>query len=199
MSTLSSKSTIGLLVACLLPWSSHGAVTDIADKPLASTSSDSVKPNIMFILDDSGSMELQFMPDPLDSRANTVGIRNGVCNTVFYNPALTYDTPQTVVGTTTKSIEDVNSASPTTFTSAYEDGFYSYTGRSLASYPRRNLETSFRAFQDNVFGQDRSYDTDISDTAQITMRADHVLGLAHFEHAPADIRIAAPDDLGELL
>ncbi len=101
MSTLSSKSTIGLLVACLLPWSSHGAVTDIADKPLASTSSDSVKPNIMFILDDSGSMELQFMPDPLDSRANTVGIRNGVCNTVFYNPALTYDTPQTVVGTTT--------------------------------------------------------------------------------------------------
>ncbi len=166
MNALLKKSTISLLIACLLPWSSHGAVTDIADKPLASTSSDSVKPNVMFILDDSGSMELQFMPDPLDSRANTVGIRNGVCNTVFYNPELTYETPQTVVGTTTKTIEDINSASPTTFTSAYEDGFYVYTGRSLTTYPRRNLETSFRAFQDNIFGASRGYDTDVSDTAQ---------------------------------
>jgi type IV pilus assembly protein PilY1 len=160
------KSAISLLITCLLPWSAHGAVTDIADKPLASTSSDSVKPNVMFILDDSGSMELQFMPDPLDARANTVGIRNGVCNTVFYNSDLTYETPQTVVGTTTKTIVDINLASPTTFTSAYEDGFYLYTGRTLASYPRRNLETSFRAFQDNIFGANRSYDTDVSDTAQ---------------------------------
>ncbi|MDK9701878.1 MAG: PilC/PilY family type IV pilus protein [Sulfuritalea sp.] len=120
----------------------------------------------MFILDDSGSMELQFMPDSLDAKANTVGIRNGKCNTVYYNPALTYETPQTVVGTTTKTIEDINSASPTTFTSAYEDGFYLYTGRSLGTYPQRNLETSFRAFQDNIFGVGRSYDTDVSDPAQ---------------------------------
>lgn len=166
MNTLLKKSTIGLLSACLLPMATLGAVTDIADKPLASTSSDSVKPNIMFILDDSGSMELQFMPDGLDSRANTVGIRNGVCNTVYYNPLLTYETPQTVVGTTTKTIEDLNSASPTTFNSAYEDGFYLHTGRSLTTYPRRNLETSFRAFQDNIFGVSRGYDTDVSDTAQ---------------------------------
>ncbi|MFA4968546.1 MAG: PilC/PilY family type IV pilus protein [Sulfuritalea sp.] len=142
MKTLSKKSAIGLLIVCLLPLPSHGAVTDIADKPLASTSSDSVKPNVMFILDDSGSMEWEYMPDAVGNNKQYVGFRNSKCNKVFYNPEVTYDTPQIVVGTTTKTIEDINSASPATFTSAYEDGFYSYTGRTLS---RRNLETSFKA------------------------------------------------------
>ena len=34
----------------------HAAETDLANAPLASSSTDVVKPNVMFILDDSGSM-----------------------------------------------------------------------------------------------------------------------------------------------
>jgi len=142
MKTLLKKSTISLLIACLLPLSSHGAVTDIADKPLASTSSDSVRPNVMFILDNSGSMEWEYMPDDVGGNKNYVGFRNHQCNKVFYNPAVTYETPQTVVGTTTKTIEDVNSASPATFIDAYEEGFYSYIGLTVS---KRNLQTSFKA------------------------------------------------------
>src|SRR4029079_17645716 len=49
-------------------------------------------PNIMFVLDDSGSMSFQTMPD--DNYAS--GLRDGIQdysythNTIFYNPATTY-------------------------------------------------------------------------------------------------------------
>jgi type IV pilus assembly protein PilY1 len=168
MKSLLRKSGIGLLLACLVQVPSHGAVTDIADKPLASTSSDSVKPNVMFILDDSGSMEWEYMPDDVGNNKQYVGFRNSKCNTVYYNPALTYDTPQTVIGTTTKTIEDLNSASPTTFTSAYEDGFYSYTGRTLS---RRNLGTSFRS-NDSDTSQPAYYWTYLGATTLVPLTGD---------------------------
>ena len=46
---------------CALP--ALAAITDIANAPLASSSNLSVKPNLLFILDDSGSMTMDAMPD----------------------------------------------------------------------------------------------------------------------------------------
>ena len=48
------------LLACGL---AHAVTTDIANTPLASSSSASVLPNLMFNLDDSGSMNSDFLPD----------------------------------------------------------------------------------------------------------------------------------------
>ncbi len=49
------------------------AVTDLADKPLASGTTGDVKPNIMFVLDDSGSMDWEYMPDGMSNDTDTVG------------------------------------------------------------------------------------------------------------------------------
>ena len=46
-----------------LALSAGAATIDLADKPLASGSSGEVKPNVMIILDDSGSMGWTHMPD----------------------------------------------------------------------------------------------------------------------------------------
>ncbi len=50
----------------LAPSAVYGASTDIAPAPLANASTAVVKPNLMFILDDSGSMGRDYMPDYVD-------------------------------------------------------------------------------------------------------------------------------------
>jgi type IV pilus assembly protein PilY1 len=45
------------------PGSAHAELTDVADVPLANAPSDTVLPNLMYILDDSGSMADDYMPD----------------------------------------------------------------------------------------------------------------------------------------
>ena len=74
------------LVACatLLALPVHGAVT-IPDTPLQVNTS--VAPNILFVLDDSGSMADDFMPDGL---ANDFRRRAYNMNTIYYNPNISY-------------------------------------------------------------------------------------------------------------
>ena len=50
----------------------HAAVTDIYNQPLATTSTVVAKPNIMFILDNSGSMADANMPDEMDNTGRYV-------------------------------------------------------------------------------------------------------------------------------
>ena len=73
-------------------------VTDISTVPLASSSSALVKPNILFTLDDSGSMAWSHMPDEAESLTGKVGYRNHLCNTVYYNPAIKYLPPRKADG-----------------------------------------------------------------------------------------------------
>jgi type IV pilus assembly protein PilY1 len=53
----------------------YAALTDIADGPLAQPAS-TVKPNLLMILDDSGSMARQFTPDYIASNANAGTVAN---------------------------------------------------------------------------------------------------------------------------
>ena len=115
-----SPSASCLLLALALCGSAHAALTDISTVPLntysAPTSTD-VKPNVLFILDDSGSMDWDFMPDwacasqslqspscnsagqnPLSARSEYL-YRNAAYNGVYYNPAAYYK-PPTAVGST---------------------------------------------------------------------------------------------------
>ncbi|MDI1259491.1 PilC/PilY family type IV pilus protein [Aquabacterium sp.] len=67
----------------------RAASTDISNTPLATTSDISAKPNVMFILDDSGSMSSDFMPDDMaDSTA--YGFKSVQCNGIAYNPNYDY-------------------------------------------------------------------------------------------------------------
>ena len=110
------------IVPLLLSGPSFGALTDLSDNPLSSATTATVKPNIFFILDDSGSMNWKFMPDAMSSREDRIGFRNNQCNLVYYSPGSRYVIPKTSAG------GDVNAGAPTTFTAAYDDGFGAYKG-----------------------------------------------------------------------
>jgi type IV pilus assembly protein PilY1 len=56
-------SAVALSAAALGAAPALSGVTDISNAPLASASNQSVLPNVMFILDDSGSMDFDTLPD----------------------------------------------------------------------------------------------------------------------------------------
>lgn len=136
------------LMAAAFLWQASGAcaaLTDIASAPMASSSSTVVKPNIMFILDDSGSMGWTHLPDSVRSWTTKVGYKNHLCNTLFYNPNVTYTPPVDSAGVSYPNAS---------FTAAKYDGF------DFSSPVIVDLSTSFKAY-DN----DTSYNNG-DDTAQ---------------------------------
>ena len=82
----------------------NAALTDIASSPMANTASSVVKPNLMMLLDGSGSMNWDFMPDSVanDPACKSTGSSLQNCsfadpaynsaqfNGIHYNPAITY-------------------------------------------------------------------------------------------------------------
>lgn len=83
-----------LPLACLatllsLPVSSATLPVDIPGDPL--TAGARVPPNILFILDDSGSMAFEFMPDSVPSTSTINVARQAYTrNSMAYNPSMTY-------------------------------------------------------------------------------------------------------------
>lgn len=75
---------------------SHGEVTELASSPLVTSSTTSVLPNIMFILDDSGSMDWDYMPDWANDNgyaSRPEFFANAGFNGLAYDPATTYSPP----------------------------------------------------------------------------------------------------------
>lgn len=96
----------GRLALCMLAlaWGTAFAVTtDISTAPLFTSSNASVKPNIMFILDDSGSMAWNYLPDDAGNFSSgwdgEYGFSTAQCNGVAYDPTVTYSVPVTATGT----------------------------------------------------------------------------------------------------
>jgi type IV pilus assembly protein PilY1 len=99
-------------------WAGQNA---LADAPLVSGLAKVISPNIYFILDDSGSMNSEFMPDGAQTNYNNGKpcSRNFGYNTIYYNPAVTYDLPLKADGTTYAA---------STFNAAYVNGFNTGSG-----------------------------------------------------------------------
>ena len=128
------------------------AQTQIATEPLANKTSVDVKPNILFMLDTSGSMVQSHVPDqaggvvpvPVPStlsntigNLNTVGYRSNSCNPLYYNPNSVYAPPKNADGT------DFPNAS---FTGALYDGFQPAGPLN----PTVDLSASFVAWDNNT-------------------------------------------------
>ncbi len=94
--------------------SSFAALTDIAQVPLSVSSTTVVKPNVMFVLDDSGSMAWTHAPDDALNFLGNYGYTSFQCNSIYYNPAISYDVPKKANGT------DYPASS---FTAAWYNGF----------------------------------------------------------------------------
>ncbi|MBC7699089.1 PilC/PilY family type IV pilus protein [Aquabacterium sp.] len=93
----------------------RAAPTDISNTPLATTSDISAKPNVMFILDDSGSMSSDFMPDDM-SDTTAYGFKSTQCNGIAYNPNFDYSANRPLNS-------DGTAYPPATFSAAPTDGF----------------------------------------------------------------------------
>ena len=88
----------GLLLLISVVVSLHGvaqAATDLATAPVNYLVSAQVKPNIYFILDDSGSMVWSYVGDEVVDRGyeKAIGYRSALCNKIYYNPAVKYPVP----------------------------------------------------------------------------------------------------------
>jgi type IV pilus assembly protein PilY1 len=98
----------------LLVISSSIFAVDLSNNPLTTSTATAMRPNIMFVLDDSGSMASTYMPDYVDdgSCKNTDGSYTKQClpmdppyyasgfNSIYYNPTFTYPAPANADGTT---------------------------------------------------------------------------------------------------
>lgn len=133
--------TLLCLALALQAFTCAFALTDISSTPLATSSPTQAKPNIFYVLDDSGSMAWSFLPDwatydysandhskattscnpPYASRncniAPTSLFQNSGYNGIYYNPAVTYTPPVDYSGST------LTYPSMTSWTSVPDDAY----------------------------------------------------------------------------
>ena len=128
--------SLALLAAGLaLPLPALAGPVELATSPMATSTTTTVKPNLMFVLDDSGSMDWDYMPDPAKNFAGKYGFNSNQCNGNYYNPAVTYLAPVKPDATGTTPTPALN-ATATSFSAAYKDGYNTGAGTT-------NLSTGF--------------------------------------------------------
>ena len=129
------------MVAAGVTAGAHAAITDISLTPLIVTTADLVKPNIMLLMDNSGSMGWTHMPDEIETvtGVKSIGYKSAQCNKLYYNPAATYLVPKRSNGTFL----------PTpTFAAAPYSGYVSfYAAPSVKDSTIPNLATGFSAYE----------------------------------------------------
>ncbi|MDG5500675.1 PilC/PilY family type IV pilus protein [Marinobacter sp. BGYM27] len=120
-----------LTTLLLLPAAGYSARPDFAQKPLFIGSS--VSPNLMFMLDDSGSMAREYMPDDIGNhhwtQTNELWYYSNEVNKVYYNPDVDYLPPYKKDGT--------GRYPNSSFTDAPRDGYSSNS-------PKEDLTLSYR-------------------------------------------------------
>jgi type IV pilus assembly protein PilY1 len=120
--TVAALGVTGLAVA---------APVDLATAPMISGVTKSVAPNVQFIMDDSTSMNWEFMPDSAWNNATRNCFKNFGYNRIYFNPGITYSPPRRADGTSYPNAS---------FTAAWVDGYD--TGRGTV-----DLSSKFRAYQ----------------------------------------------------
>lgn len=143
---------IALAASTVMP-AAMAQLTDIAPNPLTTSAPNQVKPNLMFILDDSGSMERDHMPDDANFGSTRYGRNASQCNGLAYNPSTNYRVPVDSTGAdlaagsfTFPSGNDLNnvrsviSAAPTIGTGSFT---LTLSGGSSGSYSNGMVVTLF--------------------------------------------------------
>ncbi len=142
ISSLCRKGLAACLAGLAVLQPALAASTDIADAPMAVTTR--AAPNIMFVLDNSGSMSWTEMPDEVwcaqiggttHCYFNRRAYKSSSFNRLYYNPNVTYTVPVDSNG---------NSLGNANFFSAWNDGFDHSKGMV-------NLSTAFQAYNDSGF------------------------------------------------
>ena len=121
-----------VLFPAVSPWAQvpTGPIA-LSDQPLITTST--VQPNLMYTLDNSGSMDWQFAPMYTANNQSRYCFTDPAYNGLYYNPNFTYLPPITYDGVTRYPAS--------TYTNAWMDGFDIPSGT-------RNLSTKYPALGD---------------------------------------------------
>ncbi len=126
------------LASLVAPLSAEAATVSLATSPLATSTTTVVKPNVLLVLDDSGSMAWDHMPDDTTDAGSSVtwqygyyGLRSSQCNEIYYDPNISYTPPVDAA-----KVSYANAS----FTGAWVDGFSTGAGTV-------NLNTGFKASQ----------------------------------------------------
>lgn len=114
-----------LLMLGTVPVVTMAGVTDLSNAPLSSGVGGVavVKPNIAFVVDDSGSMDYENMPDDSNSWSACFGWYK--YNTIAYNPNYIYKPPFKIGGTVYS--DGVTRFADASFTAALKDGYFTAT------------------------------------------------------------------------
>ncbi|MFN3581505.1 MAG: pilus assembly protein PilY, partial [Pseudomonas sp.] len=109
----------------------HAAALDVSQQPLMLV--DSVAPNLIFTIDDSGSMKRSHTPDGIaaDATMRTKRVKSAAFNPNYYDPNTTYIIPR---GVNSDGADIIYS---TSFTNAYHMGF-------KTGFGSVNLSNSYR-------------------------------------------------------
>ena len=111
----------------------QAATVDLATSPMVSGLSKVVAPNIYFILDDSGSMAWDYLPDEANNNNTKLCFDNFGYNKLAYNPAVIYQAPKTSTG---------SAYADSVYTAAYKDGFKTSSGTTNLSSTTTKTSTS---------------------------------------------------------
>lgn len=84
-------------LSMLLPGVATAEFLDLATMPLQTAGSSDVKPNLMFVLDNSGSMGWDYSPDWANSSSSWLS-DNADYNTQYYDPEVIYSPPLNYLG-----------------------------------------------------------------------------------------------------
>jgi len=115
----------------------QAASLNLATAPLANATTTQVLPNIMFTLDDSGSMGWDFMPDwvggdyPRSSYPTLY--KNSSFNVAYYNPAIRYVPPVTY--TSSGALDTTTYPSKTSGWTAVKYDAFGKQGNNVSTYP----------------------------------------------------------------
>jgi type IV pilus assembly protein PilY1 len=119
------RKTTLTLIAFTFTVNALAASMDIANAPLITGTTTVVQPNIFLMMDDSGSMGWDYMPDDNGSSffsTSKYGYASNQCNGVYYDPAMTYLLP----------VDSTGATYPTSsFTAARVDGFGATTAATI--------------------------------------------------------------------
>ena len=96
---------LALAAGLALPLPALAGSVALATAPLATSTTSTVKPNLLLMFDNSGSMDWDHMPDDSSDGGSAVsftygyyGVRASQCNQVYYDPTITYLPPVDAAG-----------------------------------------------------------------------------------------------------
>jgi len=115
---------LGLTSIVVLSTAQAG-LTDVSQTPLLTASGTPVKPNVLFVLDDSGSMDYDFLPEAAEFASTAYGSHTSHCNGLAYNANGTYSVQVDAAGANLAagSIDDVMQANNWLFDNASTSQF----------------------------------------------------------------------------